>query len=119
MACVGAIRQRQPSTHIVVLGILPRGEKPNQLRKKNTEINNTIQNDLESVPMTTFLRIEDKEFVGDDGRIPRALMYDFLHLTMGEGYQRVCEPLADCLQNLLGTYIKDAGADSASLCGDI
>ena len=52
--------------------------------------------------MTTFLRVDEKEFVSAEGIIDSQLMYDFLHLTMNKGYQRVCEPLLDAIQ--VNTY---------------
>ncbi|MPC26696.1 Platelet-activating factor acetylhydrolase IB subunit beta [Portunus trituberculatus] len=45
------IREKQPQSHIVALTLLPRGEKPNCLREKNSEINGLIKETLRSIEM--------------------------------------------------------------------
>ncbi|CAL1531988.1 unnamed protein product [Lymnaea stagnalis] len=121
LANVKSIREKQPSSHLVVVGLLPRGEKPNALRQKHKEINERLADELQGAPLTSFLRIDDKEFMSSEGVIRRSAMYDFLHLTTDIGYQKLCEPLLEEIQNLLGTFIKveSTSVETASLAGDL
>ena len=113
-------------------GLLPRGENPNPLREKHATVNQQLSDQLAETPMTTFLRIDDRDFFepgpkgGDpvtaaNGVIPRELMYDFLHLSMDDGYQKLCEPLLEEIQNCLGTFVKveSTSFDTGSLSGDV
>ncbi|RUS81587.1 hypothetical protein EGW08_010661 [Elysia chlorotica] len=117
MAIVKAILDKQPSSYLIVMGLLPRGEHPNPLREKHSAVNRLLSDQLANTPMTTFLQIDDQEFFlpgpkgGDPvtpstGVIPRGLMHDFLHLTVDEGYQKLCDPLLEEIQNCLGTFVK-------------
>jgi platelet-activating factor acetylhydrolase IB subunit beta/gamma len=53
----------------------------------------------------SFLNIEASMFVRDNGLISHADMYDYLHLT-NAGYQKLCEPLLEEIQNLLQVFMK-------------
>ncbi|GFO29840.1 platelet-activating factor acetylhydrolase ib subunit gamma-like [Plakobranchus ocellatus] len=132
MAIVKAIQDKQPASNLIVVGLLPRGEHPNPLREKHTAINQQLAEQLSEHSMTTFLRIDDRDFFlpgpkgGDpvtaaNGVIPRDFMYDFLHLTMDDGYQKLCEPLLEEIQNCLGTFVKveSTSFDTGSMAGDI
>jgi platelet-activating factor acetylhydrolase IB subunit beta/gamma len=121
LAIVQAIRDRQPSSNIIVLGLLPRGERPNILRDKHVTINTRLAEELQDEPMITFLKIDDKEFLSSEGLISRDVMYDFLHLTADVGYQKLCEPLLEEIQNLLGTFIKvgSTSYETSSMAGDL
>lgn len=131
MAIVKAILDKQPSSNLIVMGLLPRGQNPNPLREKHTTINKQLAEQLDGTPMTTFLHVDDSEFFlpgpkgGDpitasNGIIPRELMHDFLHLTMDRGYQKLCEPLLEEIQNCLGTFVKveNTSFDTGSLAED-
>lgn len=108
------------SIKMCLQGLLPRGEKPNPVREKHNEINKRLAEELEGAALTSFLKIDDKEFMSSEGIIRRSVMYDFLHLTAQEGYQKLCEPLLEEIQNLLGTFIKvESTVDTASLAGDL
>ena len=52
-------------------GLLPRGEKPNPLREKHGAINKRLSEELDDRAMTTFLKVEDKEFMSVEGVIDR------------------------------------------------
>ncbi|XP_059161277.1 platelet-activating factor acetylhydrolase IB subunit alpha2-like [Physella acuta] len=120
LAIVKLIKEKQPASHLIVLGLLPRGEKPNPVREKHSAINKRLAEELEGAALTSFLKIDDKEFMSSEGIIRRSVMYDFLHLTAQEGYQKLCEPLLEEIQNLLGTFIKvESTVDTASLAGDL
>ncbi|KAK3775396.1 hypothetical protein RRG08_046657 [Elysia crispata] len=131
MAIVKAILDKQPSSYLIVMGLLPRGEHPNPLREKHTTVNQQLSNQLANTPMTTFLHVDDQDFFlpgpkgGDpvtaaNGVIPRELMYDFLHLSMDEGYQKLCDPLLEEIQNCLGTFVKveSTSFDTGSMSED-
>ncbi|GFR72856.1 platelet-activating factor acetylhydrolase IB subunit gamma-like [Elysia marginata] len=128
MAIVKAILDKQPASNLIVLGLLPRGENPNPLREKHAAVNKQLSDQLADTPMTTFLNVDDSEFFlpgpkgGDpvtatNGVIPRELMY---HLSMDDGYQKLCEPLLEEIQNCLGTFVKveSTSFDTGSLSGD-
>lgn len=121
LAIVKAIQERQPSSHVIVMGLLPRGEHPNPLREKHEAANKILADELSNRPMTIFLKIDEKEFMTSDGIIERDIMYDFLHLTSEKGYQIVCEPLLEEIQNLLGTFVKveSTSFDTGSTGGDL
>ncbi|CAG5127283.1 unnamed protein product [Candidula unifasciata] len=121
MVIVKAIRDRQPSTNLIVLGLLPRGEKPNKLRDKHSAINKRLAEELSSLPQVTFLKVDEKEFLTSEETISRDVMYDFLHLTSEVGYQKLCEPLLEEIQNLLGTFIKVSSTsyETSSIAGDL
>ncbi|KAK0040584.1 platelet-activating factor acetylhydrolase IB subunit beta [Biomphalaria pfeifferi] len=121
LAIVKLIRDKQPSTHLIVVGLLPRGEKPNHLREKHCEINKRLAEELKGAPMTSFLKIDEKEFMSSEGVIRRSVMYDFLHLTSDIGYQKLCDPLLEEIQNVLGIFMKveSTALETASLAGDL
>merc|ERR1719378_1237338 len=67
----------KPNSKIVIMGLLPRGQKPNKLRDKNFEINNCLKDVILSIPNTYFLDA-DPGFVGADGLIKASDMPDYL-----------------------------------------
>jgi len=84
-AIVTRVRARSPESRIIVMGILPRGEKAdNPFRKKIPAVNRLLEQQLAGVPGITFVDIGAK-FLGPDGKLPRSLMNDFCHPTE-EGY---------------------------------
>lgn len=93
------IREKQPQTYIVALTLLPRGEKPNRLREKNSEINALIKETLRSIEMCQVINV-DQDLVLGDGTIDHRDMFDYLHLT-SQGYRRAFEPVYLLLTNLL------------------
>lgn len=100
---------------------MPRGEKPNRLREKHAAINKRLAEELHDIPLTTFLKIDDKDFMCGDDVIRRDVLYDFLNLTVDLGYQKLCEPLLEEIQNLMGTFIKveSTSVETSSIGGDI
>lgn len=105
MAIVKAIQDRQKDAQLIVMGIPPRGEKPNELRDKIKKINENLSSKLKNKPNVTFLNAEFSVFLNSEGHIDPADMYDYLHFT-NEGYRKFCEPLVEEVQNLLQTFIK-------------
>ncbi|XP_023689229.1 platelet-activating factor acetylhydrolase IB subunit alpha2 [Paramormyrops kingsleyae] len=88
-----------PQAKIVVLGLLPRGERPNPLREKNASVNGILRSSLARLSAAQFLDVGGG-FVHSDGTIATRDMFDFLHLT-ASGYRAVAKPLSDLLLQLL------------------
>ncbi|KAG9342094.1 hypothetical protein JZ751_017091 [Albula glossodonta] len=88
-----------PQAKIVVLGLLPRGERPNPLREKNAAVNGLLKAWLPRLGATQLLDAS-AGFVHSDGTISTGDMFDFLHLT-ASGYRTVAKPLSDLLLQLL------------------
>jgi len=96
-AIVLRIRARSPESQIVVMGVLPRGQKANNpYRAKITELNRLLA-ELGQVPGIRFLDIGAK-FLDADGALSRALMSDFVHPTE-QGYARWAAALKPILQS--------------------
>jgi len=101
-------------------GIPPRGENPNPLREKIAKINGNVSQQLAEVGNCTFLNIDSALFIGTDGKINHMDMYDYLHFT-SKGYQKLCEPLLELVQDLLQEFVKveNTSQDTDSLAGDL
>ncbi|KAM3830701.1 platelet-activating factor acetylhydrolase IB subunit alpha2 isoform 2-T2 [Vipera latastei] len=98
-AIVRLINTQQPQAKIIVLGLLPRGEKPNPLRQKNSKVNQLLKTSLPKLAGVQLLDV-DGGFVHSDGTISCHDMFDFLHLT-GAGYTKICKPLHELIMQLL------------------
>ncbi len=83
-AIVRKLREKLPTTKILVLAIFPRGEKPNPQREKNAQAS-AIAAELADDKMIFYLDIGPK-FLTDDGTLSKEIMPDFLHLSP-KGYQ--------------------------------
>jgi beta-glucosidase len=97
-AIVEELRRSLPDTKIILLGIFPRSENPSAQRGKVLQVNQIIQKlaDQRSIFWIDF----GSKFVTSDGRIPRDLMPDFLHLSPA-GYQIWADSLEPTLQAIL------------------
>ncbi|EGW01182.1 Platelet-activating factor acetylhydrolase IB subunit beta [Cricetulus griseus] len=98
-AIVQLINTRQPQAKIIVLGLLPRGEKPNPLRQKNAKANQLLKVSLPKLGNVQLL-YTDGGFVHSNGAISCPDMFDFLHLT-GGAYAKICKPLHELIMQLL------------------
>ncbi|XP_018424142.1 PREDICTED: platelet-activating factor acetylhydrolase IB subunit beta isoform X1 [Nanorana parkeri] len=98
-AIIKLINTLQPQAKIIIIGLLPRGEKPNPLREKNTHVNQLLRSWLPRLPGVQLLDA-DFGFVHSDGTISRNDLFDFLHLT-AIGYAKVCRPLHELIMQLL------------------
>ena len=98
-AVVEGIRQRQPDTKILLLGIFPRGSAFNPQRGRLLEINQALArlDDGQHVFFTDF----GSRFIENDGTISKEMMRDALH--PGEkGYRIWAEAIEPKLKELLG-----------------
>lgn len=95
---VSQLRQRLPKTKILLLGIFPRGETPNdELRKLNTETNAIIAK-LADGKDIVFLDISNK-FLDADGKLSKEIMPDMLHPNT-KGYEIWSDAIADQVKAL-------------------
>lgn len=95
-AICAELRGRLPGAKILLLGIFPRGQKPDSNRTKIAAINER----LAAISGVTYLDI-GKAFLEPDGTIRPEVMNDYLHPT-AEGYRRWAEAMEPTLQQLLG-----------------
>jgi lysophospholipase L1-like esterase len=97
-AIIDELRKRLPESKILLLGVFPRGEKPNGFREKLDDVNEQIShlNDGKSV---FYLNI-GKAFLNPDGTISRDVMPDYLHLT-AKGYRLWADAMEPTLWKLL------------------
>lgn len=99
-AIIGRIHKLSPDTKVLLLGIFPRGEKPDhKMRMRNNKINAIIKgyDDGKSVH---FLDISSA-FLTHDGILTKEVMPDRLH-PRGHGYKLWAEAMEPTLKKLLG-----------------
>ena len=98
-AIVDEIRQKQPQTKILLLGIFPRSAKPtDKARDQIKDINKQIAK-FDDGKNVKYLDIGDK-FLEKDGAITKEIMPDYLHLSQ-KGYQIWADAILPALQELL------------------
>ena len=98
--CVLAIREKAPNAKILLLGIFPAGETPNdQNRPKIAATNEIIKGFADN--KTVFYEDLGPKFLTPTGVIERDIMADFLHPTE-KGYQI----WADAIRPYLEKYCK-------------
>lgn len=95
---VSRIRQKLPRTRILLLGIFPRGEKPNPQREKNAEASK-LASKVADGKMVHYLDIGDK-FLQPDGTLTKEIMPDALHLS-AKGYDIWAEAVLPKVKELL------------------
>jgi len=92
------LHRRSPASHILLLGIFPRGETPDATRAKVSSINQRIAR-LNGRHGVTYLDI-GKVFLEADGSISNDVMYDFLHPS-AKGYARWAAAMEPTLTRLM------------------
>ncbi len=95
-ALIKELQTRMPNTKLLMVGILPRGEKPGAIRQKLAAVNQLIA----KFDGITYVDAGDK-LVNADGTISREIMGDFLHPT-ARGYTILAEAIEPTLSKLLG-----------------
>jgi lysophospholipase L1-like esterase len=96
---IDTLRAKLPDSKILLLGVLPRGQKPAPVRDRIKDLNERIAM-FDDGKMVKFLDI-GHVFLSPDGTISRALMPDFLHLS-DAGYQLWAEAMEPTLWELTG-----------------
>jgi lysophospholipase L1-like esterase len=98
-AIIEEIRLRSPKSRVVLLGILPRGQRPGPVRDKLREVNARLAR-LDDVATVRFLDISPS-FVNGDGTISSEIMPDYLHLSVN-GYRICADAMEPTLRSMLG-----------------
>ena len=108
LACAREIGARLlPRSHIIVLGIPPRGRDPNPQRQRVARANELVEQQLKSQqPQVSFVPCPESFVNAQDGTISHTDMYDYLHLT-NDGYAKFCEPLLDEINQILQQQSKE------------
>lgn len=103
-AIVTTLRQKLPTTKILVMGILPRGPDPKTpLRDKITAVNDIIKK-LADNKTVGYLDIGPK-LLDKDGKLPGDVSPDSLHLSE-KGYQIWAEAMDPLLNRMMGKQSK-------------
>ena len=89
------IRRRSPGAKLLLLGILPRGEAPNELRSKAADANALLKTRVAKLA-DKYVDLSDR-YVAPGGRISKAMMSDFLHPT-DRGYEIMGEAIDTALK---------------------
>jgi lysophospholipase L1-like esterase len=104
-AICSTIHERSPQTRVLLLGLLPRGERPNPARETVGEVNRRLAA-LEGRHGITYLDI-GASFVAADGTISKDVMYDFLHPS-AKGYELWAAAMSGTLERLLQAQLAPA-----------
>jgi beta-glucosidase len=97
---VNELRERLPTTRILLLGIFPRQVSPyNEMRKRNNEINELVST-LDDGDLVHCLDI-GSAFLRDDGTLRDDLMPDLLHFNAA-GYRAWADAMEPAVSRLLG-----------------
>lgn len=99
---VNAIREKSPTTKVLLLGIFPRGWNQQEfayLRPKIAKINATIAK-LDDGNKVRYADLGPK-ILEPDGTLPRKIAQDGLHLAP-EGYRRWADAMRPFLQEMMG-----------------
>lgn len=97
-AICAELHQRSSNTRILLLGIFPRGAKPDATRAKVAAVNERLAQ-LDGRNGVTFLDIGAR-LLDADGSISQDVMYDYLHPT-AKGYAIWAEAMGPTLERLL------------------
>jgi lysophospholipase L1-like esterase len=99
-AIVQEIHKKSPRTKVLLLGVFPRGPKPNPQRDKLKRVNEIISRLDDGGKTVKYLDIGDK-FLEPDGTISKEIMPDYLHLSP-EGYRKWADAVKGPINELLG-----------------
>jgi lysophospholipase L1-like esterase len=92
------LHMRLPGAKILLLGIFPRGVKPDAARAKTIAVNELIAT-LDGKHAVTYLNV-GHVFLGQDGTIAPEIMNDYLHPTAA-GYEKWAAAMEPTLERLL------------------
>ena len=99
-AIVRKLREKLPNTKILLIPIFPRGENFNNQRGKILQVNQVVQR-LADGKNILWVDVGYK-FVTPEGRIPRELMPDYLHLSPA-AYEMWAEAIDPVLAKIIGS----------------
>jgi len=98
-AIVAKLKTKLPETKILVLGIFPRGEKPNPQREKNAKASELASKVADG--KSVFYEDIGQKFLTEDGTLTKEIMPDFLHLTL-VGYEIWAKSIEAKVAEILG-----------------
>lgn len=98
-AIVRQIRERQPDTKVLLLGIFPRGKGFSDQRGKILQVNQALARMDDG--KTIFYLDFGSQYIQDDGSISRTIMPDYLHPNQA-GYLIWANAMEPKLKQLLG-----------------
>jgi beta-glucosidase len=98
-AIVSKLRSALPQTKVLILGIFPRGPKPNPQREKNAKASE-IASKLADDKNVFYLDIGPK-FLAADGTLASEIMPDHLHLSP-KGYEIWADAIEPKVAELMG-----------------
>jgi lysophospholipase L1-like esterase len=98
-AIVEKLQKELPKTHVLILGIFPRGEKPEDAKRQVNAKANEIVAKLDDGKMVHHLDI-GKKFLTDDGTLSKEIMPDLLHLSE-KGYTIWAESIEPYVAKLM------------------
>jgi lysophospholipase L1-like esterase len=97
-AVIDLIQSKQPQAKILLMSILPTGEKPNPGRDTRAAVNELISKFAGG--SVEYVDIWEK-YLEADGTISKEVMHDFLHLAP-KGYDIWAESIADKVKETVG-----------------
>lgn len=97
-AILDMIQSKHPESKILLMSILPTGDKPNPGRDKRKEVNGLISKFAGK--QIEYVDIWDK-YLQADGTISKEIMHDFLHLAPA-GYDIWADAIKDKVKTIVG-----------------
>lgn len=97
-AVIDLIQSKQPQAKILLMSILPTGEKPNPGRDKRAAVNELISKFAGG--SVEYIDVWEK-YLDTDGTISKEAMHDFLHLAP-MGYDIWAEAISDKVREIVG-----------------
>ncbi|HRJ09946.1 MAG TPA: platelet-activating factor acetylhydrolase IB subunit [Prosthecobacter sp.] len=94
------LRKKAPFADILLLGIFPRGETPEDPMRKQNEATNVLISKLADGKTIHFMDI-GKTFLQSDGTLTKEIMPDLLHLSE-KGYEMWAGAIEPKIKELLG-----------------
>jgi beta-glucosidase len=98
-AIVKKLREKLPETKVLLLAIFPRGENPNPQRGKILQVNQILHKLADE--KNVFYYDLGPTFITAEGRIPREIMPDYLHLSHA-GYELWANAMRAPLSKAMG-----------------
>jgi hypothetical protein len=103
---VAGVRMIQPQSQVLLLGILPRGQDPDDPVRQEIRDTNALVSQLDDHNMVRYLDI-GQDFLNPDGSIPQSLLYDYTHPSV-QGYQVMTWAIWPALSWMLDNPPSDA-----------
>lgn len=97
-AAIDLIQSKQPQAKILLMSILPTGEKPNPGRDKRAAVNELISKFADG--SVEYVDVWEK-YLDADGTISKEAMHDFLHLAP-KGYDIWAEAISAKVKEIVG-----------------